>query len=84
MDLINKLSSQITQMSINDQPITMQVMLIGLSAANFLLRMLKKYFLYMTITCAFVVTAKANCNLLDGEERAGCFAQFVFLVSRDG
>ena len=24
------------------------------------------------------------CNHLDGEERAGCFAQFVFLVSRDG
>ena len=24
------------------------------------------------------------CNHLDGEERAGCFALFVFLVSRDG
>ena len=24
-----------------------------------------------------------NCNHLDGEERAGCFALFVFLVSRD-
>ena len=24
------------------------------------------------------------CNHLDGEERAGCFGQFVFLVSRDG
>ena len=23
------------------------------------------------------------CNHLDGEERAGCFAYFVFLVSRD-
>ena len=23
-------------------------------------------------------------NHLDGEERAGCFAKFVFLVSRDG
>ena len=23
------------------------------------------------------------CNYLDGEERAGCFALFVFLVSRD-
>ena len=23
------------------------------------------------------------CNHLDGEERAGCFALFVFLVSRD-
>ena len=23
------------------------------------------------------------CNHLDGEERAGCFAWFVFLVSRD-
>ena len=23
------------------------------------------------------------CNHLDGEERAGCFASFVFLVSRD-
>ena len=23
------------------------------------------------------------CNNLDGEERAGCFALFVFLVSRD-
>ena len=24
------------------------------------------------------------CNHLDGNERAGCFALFVFLVSRDG
>ena len=24
------------------------------------------------------------CNHLDGEERDGCFAKFVFLVSRDG
>ena len=24
------------------------------------------------------------CNHLDGEERAGCFAWFVFLLSRDG
>ena len=24
------------------------------------------------------------CNHLDGEERAGCFAKFVFLVSCDG
>ena len=24
------------------------------------------------------------CNHLDGEERAGCFDWFVFLVSRDG
>ena len=24
------------------------------------------------------------CNHLDGEERADCFAKFVFLVSRDG
>ena len=24
-----------------------------------------------------------NSNHLDGEERAGCFALFVFLVSRD-
>ena len=24
------------------------------------------------------------CNHLDGEERAGCFAWFVFLVSRGG
>ena len=23
------------------------------------------------------------CNYLDGEERAGCFTLFVFLVSRD-
>ena len=25
-----------------------------------------------------------HCNHLDGEERAGCFALFAFLVSRDG
>ena len=24
------------------------------------------------------------CNHLDGEEKAGCFAYFVFLVSHDG
>ena len=34
--------------------------------------------LYVTL-CPF-----KYCNHLDGEERAGCFAYFVFLVSRDG
>ena len=33
--------------------------------------------LYVTL-CPFKV-----CNHLDGEERAGCSAYFVFLVSRD-
>ena len=33
--------------------------------------------LYVTL-CPFEF-----CNHLDGEERAGCFALFVFLVSRD-
>ena len=35
-------------------------------------------FLYATV-CPF-----SYCNHLDGEERAGCFAQFVFLVPRVG
>ena len=34
--------------------------------------------LYVTL-CPF-----KYCNNLDGEERAGWFAQFVYLVSRDG
>ena len=38
------------------------------------------FYLYVTL-CPFYF-----CNHLDGEERerAGCFAWFVFLVSRDG
>ena len=35
-------------------------------------------FLYVTL-CSFQF-----CNHLDGEERAGWVAEFVFLVSRDG
>ena len=31
----------------------------------------------------FVFIQKKFCNHLDGEERAGCFTLFVFLVSRD-
>ena len=34
--------------------------------------------LYVTL-CPFYF-----CNHLDGEKRAGCFAQLVFLVSHDG
>ena len=32
--------------------------------------------------CCFVSILGSSCNHLDGEERAGCFALFVFLVSR--
>ena len=32
-----------------------------------------RYFMYILV-----------CKYLDGGERAGCFAKFVFLVSRDG
>ena len=34
------------------------------------------------IVVCFVV--QSFCNYLDGEERAGCFAWFVFLVSCNG
>ena len=34
--------------------------------------------LYFVTLCFFLF-----CDHLDGEERAGCFAYFVFLVSRD-
>ena len=34
--------------------------------------------LYFVTLCPFLF-----CDRLDGEERAGCFAKFVFLVSRD-
>ena len=33
--------------------------------------------------CALLCAHKWFCNHLDGEERVGCFALFVFLVSRD-
>ena len=33
--------------------------------------------------CALLLCPFLFCNNLDGEERAGCFALFVFLVSRD-
>ena len=36
------------------------------------------FLLYVTL-CPFLY-----CNHLDGEERAGCFTFFVFVVSRDG
>ena len=32
--------------------------------------------------CSMICCALLSCNHLDGEERAGCFALFVFLVSR--
>ena len=35
------------------------------------------------IVLCFVARSFWFCNHLDGEERAGCFAWFVFLVSRD-
>ena len=40
--------------------------------------MFKTVLLYVAL-CPFLY-----CNHLDREERAGCFALFVFLVSRDG
>ena len=36
------------------------------------------------VLCHYVHSSINNCNHHDGEERAGCFALFVFLVSRDG
>ena len=33
--------------------------------------------------CSFLCVHSSFCNHLDGEERAGCFALFVLLVSRD-
>ena len=33
--------------------------------------------------CTLLCVQSSLCNHLDGEERAGCFALFVFLVSRD-
>ena len=35
------------------------------------------------IVLCIVVRYFVVCNHLDGEERAGCFALFVFLMSRD-
>ena len=34
--------------------------------------------------CTLLYVHSSFFNHLDGEERAGCFALFVFLVSRDG
>ena len=34
--------------------------------------------------CALLCVQFKFCNHLDGEERAGCFVLFVFLVSHDG
>ena len=36
------------------------------------------------IVLCFIVRYFMSINHLDGEEGAGCFALFVFLVSRDG
>ena len=33
--------------------------------------------------CGMFCCTLLFCNHLDGEEKAGCFAWFVFLVSRD-
>ena len=33
--------------------------------------------------CCVLLCPFQFCNHLDGEERVGCFALFVFLVSRD-
>ena len=33
--------------------------------------------------CVLLCVHSSLCNHLDGEERAGCFALFVFLVSCD-
>ena len=33
--------------------------------------------------CTFIYVPSSFANHLDGEKRAGCFAWFVFLVSRD-
>ena len=33
--------------------------------------------------CALLCVHSSFTNILDGEERAGCFAMFVFLVSHD-
>ena len=38
---------------------------------------------YSMFCCALRCVHSSFCNHLDGEERAGCFALFVFLVSRD-
>ena len=37
------------------------------------------YVLLYDTLCPFLF-----CNQLNGEKRAGCFAKFVFLLSRDG
>ena len=45
--------------------------------------------LLLTLFIATPIVGVCNCSMFcctcyDGEERAGCFAWFVFLVSRDG
>ena len=40
-------------------------------------------FCYCSMFCYVFLYSNLICNYVDGEERAGCFAYFVFLVSRD-
>ena len=44
----------------------------------------KAFVLLLLIRCTLLYVHSSFCNHNDGEERAGCLALFVFLVSSDG